>query len=87
MISQKVAKWLDGIISAGVSGAVNGIAAIVVDPVNFNLQEGFSKVVSLAAAGAFIGVIMYLRQSPLPTDLSVLNLVNTKPQKTESEAK
>lgn len=58
--------WLHGLAAALIGGAVNSLSVILVDPVEFNFSTGLGKVASLAGAGALIGVIAYLKKSPLP---------------------
>jgi len=58
--------WLAGLVSAAITGAANAATAILVAPETFNIHEGLSKLGTMAMAGAFIGVIAYLKQSPLP---------------------
>ncbi len=58
--------WLHGLGSAFVGGAANSISAMVIDPVDFNLQEGLHKVLSMWAVSGLISAGLYLKQSPLP---------------------
>lgn len=58
--------WALGILHAAIGGAANSAAAMFVEPEHFNLGEGIGRVGAMAAAGALIGVVMYLRASPLP---------------------
>jgi len=59
--------WLKGLLSAIIGGAANSITVMVVEPTSFNLQEGLSKLLSVAAVSAIVSAAMYLKQSPLPT--------------------
>jgi hypothetical protein len=73
---KRVEIWLKGIAAAGISGAANGVvtgfAAIGIDPSHFNLQAGLHHTLQLggisAAISAILGVALYLRQSPLPSE-------------------
>jgi hypothetical protein len=58
--------WLHGLLAALIGGAVNSLSVILVDPVEFNFSTGLGKLASVAGAGALIGVIAYLKKSPLP---------------------
>lgn len=58
--------WLHGLGAALIGGAVNSLSVILVDPVEFNFSTGLGKLASVAGAGALIGVIAYLKKSPLP---------------------
>ena len=59
-------KWLKGLLSAIIGGAADSITVMVVEPSSFNLQEGLSKLLSVAAVSAIVSAAMYLKQSPLP---------------------
>lgn len=59
--------WLVGLVHAVVSGAANAAAAMFADPSHFNTSpEGLLALGKMALAGAIIGLVMYLRQSPVP---------------------
>lgn len=59
--------WLLGLLHATVAGASNAAAGALADPAHFNLSHaGLIALGKLAATGALIGLVMYLRQSPLP---------------------
>jgi len=60
--------WFKGVVAALIGGAVNSLSVILVDPVEFNFTTGLGKLASVAGAGALIGVIAYLKKSPLPED-------------------
>lgn len=61
------ATWIQGAIHATLSGAANALGGIVIDPAKFNIQtrEGWRYVALLSAWGALIGLVGYLRESPL----------------------
>jgi len=58
--------WLKGLLSAAIGGAANAITVMVVDPVQFNLAEGATKLLTVAGVGALLSAAMYLKSSPLP---------------------
>lgn len=59
--------WLLGLLHAVVAGASNAAAGALADPAHFNFSpNGLIALGKLAATGALIGLVMYLRQSPLP---------------------
>ena len=59
--------WLLGLLHAVVAGASNAAAGALADPAHFNLSnEGLVALGKLAATGALIGLVMFLKQSPLP---------------------
>lgn len=60
--------WVKGLLTAIISGSANAVTLIVVDPLNFNLQEGLPKLSSIIAVNSIISVALYLKQSPLPQE-------------------
>lgn len=61
--------WLNGLISAIIGGGANAITVMAVDPANFNVENGLSKIGTVAVVGAVVAAAMYLKQSPLPGGL------------------
>ena len=59
-------KWLKGLIAAIIGGAANAVTVIAIDPLQFNLGEGLSKLGTVALVSAIVNAAMYLKQSPLP---------------------
>ena len=60
--------WVLGIVHAVVSGAVNAALAAQVDPAHFNFSpDGLRALAQMAAGGAVLGVLLYLKRSPLPS--------------------
>jgi len=58
--------WLKGLIAAVIGGAANALTMVIVDPLNFNLNEGVGNLLTVAATSAIVAAAMYLKQSPLP---------------------
>lgn len=58
--------WFNGILTAAISGAASAASIAIVDPDHFNISSGLSNLGKAAAAGAVIGAINHLRQSPFP---------------------
>ena len=58
--------WLKGLLAALIGGAANAITVMIVDPSNFNLEEGIGMLTTVAAVGAVFNAAMYLKQSPVP---------------------
>ena len=58
--------WLKGLIAAVIGGAANALTMVIVDPLNFNLNEGVGNLLAVAATSAIVAAAMYLKQSPLP---------------------
>jgi len=57
--------WLYGLFAAVIGGTSNTIAAMIVDPTAFNMND-LPKLGKLALASALISLVLYLKQSPLP---------------------
>ena len=57
--------WLKGIAAAAIGGAANSITVLIVDPQNFNFNEGLPKLLSVAGVGAILAVAAYLAKSPI----------------------
>jgi hypothetical protein len=58
--------WIKGLVSAAIGAAANGITVVIVDPTNFNLNEGLGKLGSVMFVSAIVAIGMYLKASPLP---------------------
>lgn len=59
--------WLIGLLHAAIAGAANAAAGALADPAHFNLSHnGMIAIGKLAATGALVGLVMFLKQSPLP---------------------
>lgn len=58
--------WLKGLLSVAVSSAAGGVAIVIVDPSNFNLHTGMSKLLEVCVTLAIIHAALYLQHSPLP---------------------
>ena len=58
--------WLKGLLSAIIGGAANSVTVMIVDPATFNIEEGLSKVGSVALISAIVAAAMYLKKSPVP---------------------
>lgn len=62
----KTRTWIEGILAAAIGGGANALTVIIVDPLAFNLQEGLSKLLQVAAVGGLVAVAAFLKQSPIP---------------------
>ena len=59
--------WLKGLIAAVVGGAANAVSAVIAARETFNFSPaGLIAIAKLAAAGALIALVSYLKQSPVP---------------------
>ena len=41
---------------------------MIADPLNFNLQEGLNRLLTVAATSAIVSAAAYLKQSPIPAE-------------------
>lgn len=64
-----IAIWAKGLIAAIIGGVSNTIVLMIADPLNFNLGEGIDKLITVAATSAIVAAAMYLKQSPIPTEV------------------
>jgi hypothetical protein len=60
--------WLKRLIAAFVGGAFNSMAAIIIDPVAFNLSGQWRKTLGVAIAGGVLAVSGFLQRFPSPQD-------------------
>jgi len=58
--------WLKGLLSAIIGGAANAVTLVIVDPQNFNLDQGKTQLAMICIVQALVSAAMYLKQSPLP---------------------
>lgn len=59
--------WFQGLLTAVISGSVTALAGVLTSPETCDLSPaGLRKMGMLAVAGALIGVVAFLKQSPLP---------------------
>jgi len=58
--------WAHGLGSAAISGVSTAIAAALVAPETFNINDGLNQLLQLGLVGGIIGAVNYLKQSPLP---------------------
>ena len=59
--------WALGLLHAAIAGAASAAAAALADPAHFNLSPaGLAALGKMSATGALVGLVMYLKQSPLP---------------------
>lgn len=63
---RKVGIWVHGLASAMITGISTSIAASIVAPESFNIQDGLPAMIQLGIVSGIIGAANYLKQSPLP---------------------
>lgn len=63
-----MATWLQGLIAALIGGAVMALSGMLVSPETVDFTPaGVKRMGLLALGGALIGVVGFLKQSPIPT--------------------
>jgi len=73
LIPRRVEQWFKALVAAGIGGFANSIlAALGVTAAN-GLGDHMPKLtfhqeIAIGAAGAFVSVLMFLKQSPVPPD-------------------
>jgi len=72
-IPQKLEQWVKALIAAIVSGFSNSVLAALgigaANSVGMNVQPlHWKQILDIGFTGAFIGMVMYLKQSPVPPD-------------------
>lgn len=68
-MSPTVRLWIQGIISALITGFTTAITTIIVVPEAFNATpEGIKKTLIVAGVSAALSVANFLKQSPIPKD-------------------
>jgi hypothetical protein len=68
----KTHRWLHGLIGAFISGGASAVASIIIAPESFNLREGLLKLIQLYITAGVVGTCLYLKQSPLPEEDTVV---------------
>lgn len=60
--------WAKSLLAAAISSSANSISVMIVDPTNFNFDQGASKLLKVAIVSGIVGIALYLKQSPLPQE-------------------
>lgn len=60
--------WMHGLVAAVISAGANSITLIVIDPLKFNLQEGWKNLLTAVVVSSILSAAFYLKQSPLPPE-------------------
>lgn len=58
--------WAQGLMGAFIGGAANAVTVMVVDPVAFNLGDGWKKLATVTFLMALVSAALYLKQHPVP---------------------
>jgi hypothetical protein len=70
--------WLRGLVSVAISSGASGVALVVADPVTFNLQKGFAKLLEVCGVLAIVHVALYLQKSPLPNEPTQVTAISAE---------
>lgn len=60
--------WIKGLIAAVIGGVANTVGLMIIDPLTFNLNEGFNSLLKAGATSAIVSAALYLKQSPIPSE-------------------
>lgn len=58
--------WLHGAVASAVSAAANTVTLVVIDPLKFNLQDGWRNLLTAVVVSALVGLALYMKTHPLP---------------------
>lgn len=58
--------WLHGLMGAFIQSGATAVSVMVIDPQNFNLNEGLANIGKLVLVSGIIGAALYLKSSPVP---------------------
>lgn len=60
--------WIHGLGAAVIGGGANAITVIIIDPLKFNLQDGWKNLLMAVVVSSILSAAMYLKSSPLPPE-------------------
>jgi hypothetical protein len=61
--------WAHGLGAAIIGGGANAVTVIILDPLKFNLQDGWKNLLAAVFVSAIVSACLYLKQSPLPPEI------------------
>lgn len=64
----KTRHWLHGLGAAVIGGGANAVTVIILDPLKFNLQDGWKNLLTAVVVSSIVSCALYLKQSPLPPE-------------------
>lgn len=67
-MKHSVRMWFHGLGSAIIGGFANAITVMIIDPLKFNMQDGWYNVLTAAIMSGLVSASFYLKQSPLPDE-------------------
>ena len=68
MSASLVRHWLHGLGAAFIGGGANAVTVMAIDPMKFNLQEGWKNLVTAFLVSGIVNAAFFLKQSPLPPE-------------------
>lgn len=69
--------WVRGLIGAVIGGGANAVTVLIIDPLKFNLQEGWKNLLSFTFISALVSAALYLKQNPVPKEEDIVENVET----------
>lgn len=60
--------WLHGLGAAFIGGSSSAVSVMIVDPLKFNIHEGWKSLLEVCLINGILLAAAYLKQSPLPSD-------------------
>lgn len=82
----RLAKWLTGMFSNGLSGIGIATGGAMLAPKEINFDEGVYRLLGMFAIGFGLSCISYFQKSPLynalyePTNTAITTITTTKPE-------
>jgi hypothetical protein len=64
----KTRHWLHGLGAAVIGGGANAVTVIIIDPLKFNIQDGWKNLLAAVVVSSIVSCALYLKQSPLPPE-------------------
>lgn len=58
--------WFHGLSAAFIGGASACVSVIIVDPLKFNIHEGWKNLMEVCLVNGIVATAAYLKSSPLP---------------------
>lgn len=59
--------WVYGSVSTFIGGGASSIAAIVIDPLKFNLNDGLANIGKMFLVSGIISLMAHIAKSPMPS--------------------
>lgn len=70
--------WLHSMVAGAIGGASSALVSALAAPDTFNFShEGLVRLARVALLGGVVPVLMFLKQSPLPSDSQTITVSQT----------